>query len=74
MSKKILYIFFVSRLPATYLTQAMLGSYLVQSDIGDYDPNEHIGIEYVKDIPFAPNQTPDLLEKIVELHRQHKLV
>lgn len=50
----------------------MLGSYCVQADIGDYDPNEHHGIDYVKDIPFAPNQTPELLEKIVELHKQHK--
>ncbi|KAK7501055.1 hypothetical protein BaRGS_00007540 [Batillaria attramentaria] len=60
------------KLPATFLTQAMLGSYCVQADVGDYDPNEHHGIDYIKDIPFAPNQTPELLEKIVELHRQHK--
>ncbi|XP_025111515.1 LOW QUALITY PROTEIN: protein 4.1-like [Pomacea canaliculata] len=60
------------KLPATFITQAMLGSYCVQADLGDYDPNEHHGIDYVKDIPFSPNQTPELLEKIVELHRQHK--
>ncbi|KAK7099710.1 uncharacterized protein [Littorina saxatilis] len=60
------------KLPATFLTQAMLGSYCVQADVGDYDPNEHHGIEYVKDIPFSPNQTTELLEKIVELHKQHK--
>ncbi|XP_076440887.1 uncharacterized protein LOC143280176 isoform X3 [Babylonia areolata] len=60
------------KLPATFLTQAMLGSYCVQADVGDYDSTEHHGIDYVRDIPFAANQTTDLLEKIVELHRQHK--
>jgi erythrocyte membrane protein band 4.1 len=50
----------------------MLGAYCVQSDIGDYDPNDHKGIEYLKDIPFSPNQSPELLDKITELHKQHK--
>ena len=49
-----------------------MGSYCVQADIGDHDPSEHRGVEYIKDIPFATNQTVHLLEKIVELHRQHK--
>ncbi|ESO94470.1 hypothetical protein LOTGIDRAFT_118406 [Lottia gigantea] len=61
------------RLPCSFITHAMLGSYSVQADKGDYDPNEHgDGYDYIKDMPFAPNQTPEMLEKIAELHRQHK--
>lgn len=51
----------------------MLGSYAVQADIGDYDPLDHgTGIDYIRDIPFAPEQTDDLLYKIAALHKQHK--
>jgi erythrocyte membrane protein band 4.1 len=51
----------------------MLGSYTVQSELGDYDPNEHaMGLDYIKDIAFAPNQSDELLEKIAELHRTHR--
>ncbi|KAL8574014.1 hypothetical protein ACOMHN_029461 [Nucella lapillus] len=60
------------KLPATFLTQAMLGSYCVQADIGDYESKEHHGTDYVKEIPFVANQTTELLDKIVELHKQHK--
>ena len=53
----------------------MLGSYTVQSELGDYDPNEHgPGIDYIKDMSFAPNQSEELLEKIAELHRTHRLI
>ena len=61
------------RLPCSFVTHAMLGSYIVQAECGDYDPNEHgPGIEYIKDLAFAPNQSEELLEKIAELHRTHK--
>ncbi|XP_055956543.1 band 4.1-like protein 1 isoform X3 [Patella vulgata] len=61
------------RLPCSFITHAMLGSYSVQADRGDYDPLEHgHGYDYIKEMPFAPNQTPEMLEKIAELHRQHK--
>ncbi|KAH9523579.1 hypothetical protein Btru_040385 [Bulinus truncatus] len=53
-------------------THAMLGSYAVQTDIGDYDPVDHgTGIDYIRDMPFAPDQTDDLLYKIAALHKQH---
>ncbi|KAL8586790.1 hypothetical protein ACOMHN_061303 [Nucella lapillus] len=60
------------KLPTTFLTQAMLGSYCVQADVGDFDHDKHIGINYIRDTSFAPNQTADLLGKITELHKQHK--
>ena len=51
----------------------MLGSYLAQSVLGDYDVNEHgAGATYLDHIRFAPNQTEELLRKIAELHRIHR--
>ncbi|BFY99162.1 hypothetical protein BsWGS_02202 [Bradybaena similaris] len=61
------------RIPCTSTTYAILGSYNVQADIGEYDPADHgNAYDYIKDMAFAPNQTPELLEKIAELHKQHK--
>ncbi|KAH9523578.1 hypothetical protein Btru_040380 [Bulinus truncatus] len=61
------------KLPCSQATHAMLGSYAVQADIGDYDPVDHgTGIDYIRDMPFAPDQTDDLLYKIAALHKQHK--
>ncbi|KAG6798920.1 protein 4.1 isoform X2 [Apis mellifera caucasica] len=59
------------RLPCSFVTHALLGSYLVQSEVGDYDPEEH-GRTYLKDFKFAPNQTPELVEKVMDLHKTHK--
>ncbi|GIY95360.1 band 4.1-like protein 3 [Caerostris extrusa] len=67
-----IYTYFVCfRLPCSFVTLALLGSYLVQSELGDYDPDEH-GNNYLSEFRFAPNQTPELEEKVVELHKQHK--
>ncbi|XP_058792389.1 uncharacterized protein LOC131664926 isoform X2 [Phymastichus coffea] len=59
------------RLPCSFVTHALLGSYLVQSEIGDYDREEH-GKTYLKDFQFAPNQTPELVQKVMSLHETHK--
>ncbi|XP_076320120.1 uncharacterized protein LOC143230443 isoform X2 [Tachypleus tridentatus] len=59
------------KLPCSFVTHALLGSYLVQSELGDYDPLEH-GTDYLSEFRFAPSQTPELEEKVIELHRQHK--
>ncbi|RWS31118.1 band 4.1-like protein 3 [Leptotrombidium deliense] len=59
------------RLPCSFVTHALLGSYLVQSELGDYDPDEHVN-GYLSDFRFAPNQSPELEEKVAELHRTHK--
>ena len=63
----------LSRLPCSFVTHALLGSYLVQSELGDYDVVEHgTGSDYVRQLRLAPNQTPELEEKVSELHRTHK--
>ncbi|KDR22271.1 4.1-like protein [Zootermopsis nevadensis] len=61
----------MGKLPCSFVTHALLGSYLVQSEIGDYDAEEH-GRTYLKDFRFAPNQTSELEEKVMDLHRTHK--
>jgi len=63
------------RLPCSFVAQALLSSYAVQSQIGDHEEVVHgAGTEYLKEIPFAPSQGDELLEKIAELHRLHKCV
>ncbi|WAR00276.1 E41L3-like protein [Mya arenaria] len=61
------------KLPCSFVTYTLLGSYTAQSELGDYDPEEFgSGYKYLKDIQFAPHQDKELLIKIAELHRQHK--
>lgn len=54
------------------MTHALLGSYLVQSELGDYDTNDHKDRKYVHEFKFAPNQTPELEEKVIDLHKTHR--
>uniref|UniRef100_A0A0A9ZG90 FERM central domain-containing protein n=1 Tax=Lygus hesperus TaxID=30085 RepID=A0A0A9ZG90_LYGHE len=50
----------------------MLGSYLVQSELGDFNSDEYTDTSYLKDFRFSPNQTPELESKVMELHKTHK--
>ncbi|XP_077729101.1 band 4.1-like protein 1 isoform X2 [Canis aureus] len=59
------------RLPCSFVTHALLGSYAVQAELGDYDAEEHIG-NYVSELRFAPNQTRELEERIMELHKTYR--
>ncbi|XP_040922186.1 band 4.1-like protein 3a isoform X3 [Toxotes jaculatrix] len=59
------------RLPCSFATHTVLGSYTVQSELGDYDPDE-CGSDYVSELCFAPNQTKEMEEKITELHRSYR--
>ncbi|KAM9813799.1 band 4.1-like protein 1 [Neosynchiropus ocellatus] len=59
------------RLPCSFVTHALLGSYTVQAELGDYDQDEHAA-DYVSDFHFAPNQTRELEERVMELHRNYK--
>ncbi|XP_060235408.1 protein 4.1 isoform X24 [Meriones unguiculatus] len=59
------------RLPCSFATLALLGSYTIQSELGDYDPELH-GIDYVSDFKLAPNQTKELEEKVMELHKSYR--
>ncbi|TPP58639.1 Band 4.1 protein 2 [Fasciola gigantica] len=56
------------------MTYCLLGAYIVQSEAGDHDPTQHEGIKYIQDHPFAPHmlQTPEMLERIVQLHKLHR--
>ncbi|XP_076405949.1 band 4.1-like protein 3 isoform X1 [Peromyscus maniculatus bairdii] len=59
------------RLPCSFVTLALLGSYTVQSELGDYDPDE-CGNDYISEFRFAPNHTKELEDKVVELHKSHR--
>uniref|UniRef100_A0A8B9HDL6 Band 4.1-like protein 1 n=1 Tax=Astyanax mexicanus TaxID=7994 RepID=A0A8B9HDL6_ASTMX len=59
------------RLPCSFVTHALLGSYAVQAELGDYDPEEH-GPDYVSEFRFAPSQTRELEERVMELHRTYR--
>ncbi|XP_062407262.1 band 4.1-like protein 2 isoform X6 [Sardina pilchardus] len=59
------------RLPCSFVTHALLGSYTLQAELGDHDPDEH-RTDYTSDFQFAPNQTREMEEKVVELHKSHR--
>lgn len=69
------------KLPCTFVTHALLGSYTVQAELGDFDEinsNNRVnlsglgGLEYLGGFCFAPNQTTELLAAIAECHKDHK--
>ncbi|RVE53469.1 hypothetical protein evm_001839 [Chilo suppressalis] len=61
------------RLPCSTVTHALLASYLLQSELGDYEESE-AGAGLCKQLKLAPPAacTPDLEEKVVELHKTHR--
>nr|XP_027310323.1 band 4.1-like protein 2 isoform X7 [Anas platyrhynchos] len=59
------------RLPCSFVTHALLGSYILQAEMGDHDPEEHHG-DYISEFQFAPNQTQEMEEKVAELHKTHR--
>ncbi|XP_077145482.1 band 4.1-like protein 2 isoform X6 [Ranitomeya variabilis] len=59
------------RLPCSFVTHALLGSLTLQAEVGDYDADEH-SADYINDFQFAPNQTKELEDKLVELHKTHR--
>lgn len=59
------------RLPCSFATHTVLGSYTAQSELGDYDPEE-LASDYMSKLRFAPNQTKELEEKVMELHKTYK--
>ncbi|XP_034143633.1 band 4.1-like protein 2 isoform X4 [Esox lucius] len=59
------------RLPCSFVTHSLLGSYSLQAELGDYDPDEH-RLDYISDFQFAPSQTKEMEEKVVELHKTHR--
>lgn len=61
------------RLPCSFVTYALLGSYTAQAELGDYNEFEHgTTADYLKELQFAPVQDEELLRRIFEQHKRHK--
>ncbi|XP_075904518.1 band 4.1-like protein 2 isoform X2 [Nelusetta ayraudi] len=60
------------RLPCSFVTHALLGSYTLQAEFGDYEPEQPRPLDYVTQWTFAPNQNKEMEEKILELHKSHR--
>ncbi|XP_055681119.1 FERM domain-containing protein 5 isoform X1 [Lutzomyia longipalpis] len=50
---------------------AALGALIVQEELGDYDPECHVG-DYVSSIRFSLRQTDTLERKVMELHQKRE--
>ncbi|KAM6974927.1 protein 4.1 isoform 8-T8 [Tautogolabrus adspersus] len=59
------------RLPCSFVTLALLGSYALQSELGEHDPEVH-GSEYAKELKMAQGQTKELEDKMMELHQTYR--
>ncbi|XP_068199189.1 band 4.1-like protein 2 isoform X7 [Antennarius striatus] len=60
------------RLPCSFVTHTLLGSYTLQAEFGDYEPDQPRPVDYINHQTFAPNQNKEMEEKIVELHKSHR--
>ncbi|RVE56112.1 hypothetical protein OJAV_G00232820 [Oryzias javanicus] len=60
------------RLPCSFVTHALLGSYSLQAEFGDYEPEQPRPLDFISQQTFAPNQNKEMEEKILELHKSHK--
>uniref|UniRef100_A0A672IZ70 Erythrocyte membrane protein band 4.1 like 2 n=1 Tax=Salarias fasciatus TaxID=181472 RepID=A0A672IZ70_SALFA len=60
------------RLPCSFVTHALLGSYTLQAELGDYEPEQPRPLDYISQLNFAPNQNKEMEEKILELHKSHR--
>ncbi|KAM8789748.1 tyrosine-protein phosphatase non-receptor type 4 isoform 5-T5 [Rhynchonycteris naso] len=58
------------RLLCPYNTAALLASFAVQSEFGDYNQSETL-TSYLSDYSFIPNQPQDFEKEIAKLHQQH---
>ncbi|XP_071442832.1 FERM domain-containing protein 5 [Hetaerina americana] len=56
------------RLYCTHNEASLLGAYIIQSELGDFDPDEHTE-GYVSEHKLLLKQTPKIEEKIVEIHQ-----
>lgn len=59
------------KLHAPLDTAIVLAALTVQSDLGDYSPEEH-GQEYLKDVKLIPNQTPAFEQAVMRAHQQQR--
>ncbi|XP_068784929.1 band 4.1-like protein 4A isoform X3 [Struthio camelus] len=56
------------RLPCPTNTAAQLGAYVIQSELGDYDPYKHTA-GYVSEYRFVPDQKEELEDAIERIHK-----
>ncbi|KAK7938501.1 hypothetical protein WMY93_001827 [Mugilogobius chulae] len=59
------------RLPCPHNTAALLASYAVQSELGDYNEEEHPVAEYLSEFSFIPNPPQDFHREVCKHHQQH---
>ncbi|XP_058812508.1 band 4.1-like protein 4A isoform X3 [Topomyia yanbarensis] len=59
------------RLPVSFELAAELGAYVIQAELGDYDPRKHPSA-YVSEFRLLNNQTKEIENRIHELHMQLK--
>ncbi|KAM9354324.1 band 4.1-like protein 2 isoform 2-T2 [Pholidichthys leucotaenia] len=60
------------RLPCSFVTHALLGSYTLQAEMGDHEPDQPHPLDFISQLTFAPNQNKEMEEKILELHKSHR--
>lgn len=58
-------------LPCSNNTLALLASYIVQSEIGDFLEDEYLDTSYLTSCKILPHPSRELEQKIMEYHRQH---
>ncbi|XP_075245670.1 FERM, ARHGEF and pleckstrin domain-containing protein 1-like isoform X2 [Convolutriloba macropyga] len=62
-------------LPCAENTAALMASYIVQAELGDFDVEKNSGIEssprYLSMFKFIPPQTDEFLVKVMEYHKNH---
>lgn len=59
------------RLPCSENTAALMASYILQAEVGDYNPVEHEDGRYISNFRFVPNQQSSMESKIQEYHKNH---
>ncbi|XP_010631205.1 FERM domain-containing protein 3 isoform X1 [Fukomys damarensis] len=59
---------FHGRLLCSFSDAAYLGACIVQAELGDYDPDEHLE-NYISEFEIFPKQSQKLERKIMEIHK-----
>ncbi|KAM6915253.1 band 4.1-like protein 2 isoform 5-T6 [Xenentodon cancila] len=60
------------RLPCSFVTHTLLGSYTLQAEFGDHEPDQPRPLDFINQLTFAPTQNKEMEEKILELHKSHR--
>ncbi|XP_047244759.1 band 4.1-like protein 2 isoform X4 [Girardinichthys multiradiatus] len=60
------------RLPCSFVTHALLGSYTLQAEFGDHEPDQPHPSDFINQLMFSTNQNKEMEEKILELHKSHR--